>query len=519
MVRSFTPEFGVTWEDPEYANHVWAIDRNHFPHPMPPLGQELVKALVEKSWEKQVAFVNGYLYIKDYGPPPIPPEVAERGGLAVWKQDYLPVVKDICAGLRRVTDGPLVALADALPGLFDRAALAFRDTTVVAGPILRPGLELASFCYDEMGDEGAVLAGSVLQGFANESANAGMELEKLADLASSLPAVSSSIKAGQFGDLEDAEGGPAFLERFNSFLDRYGWRAENWSLPHVPTWAEEPSIPLGLVGRYLNDREHSPSASIRRAIELREAASREIEGRLRPEARDRYRQLLAAAQSHVAVSEERAMWQLLIVGNCRAPIMALGRKFVAAAVIEEANDIFFLSPAEIRDSAHEPRDRNDVVRARKTDLEDWKRLSPPTSVALPLVIPEGSTFSQMMRRFFFGTAVVGEGPGERTLKGNGASAGVARGKARIIQSLNESERLERGEVLVCRATSPPWTPLFAVAGAVVTETGGVLSHSAICAREYAIPCVVGAAEATTKIRDGAMVTVDGTKGTVVIEEG
>src|SRR5207244_2979710 len=100
MVRSFTPEFKVTWEDPEDANHVWGIDRNHFAHPMPLLGQELTGALAEKSWQRQVAFVNGYLYLKDYGPPPAPPEVIERGGLAVWKEDYLPIVAETCSELR-----------------------------------------------------------------------------------------------------------------------------------------------------------------------------------------------------------------------------------------------------------------------------------------------------------------------------------------------------------------------------------------------------------------------------------
>src|SRR5204862_335686 len=104
------------------------------------------------------------------------------------------------------------------------------------------------------------------------------------------------------------------------------------------------------------------------------------------------------------------------------------------------------------------------------------------------------------------------------LKGNGASKGQARGRARVVRSLTEAEALQPDDVLVCRATSPPWTPLFAVAAAVVTETGGVLSHSAICAREYAIPCVVGLQGAMAKIPEGAIISVDGTRGTVTIEE-
>jgi pyruvate,water dikinase len=94
---------------------------------------------------------------------------------------------------------------------------------------------------------------------------------------------------------------------------------------------------------------------------------------------------------------------------------------------------------------------------------------------------------------------------------------VVRGRARIIESLGEADRLQAGEVLVCTTTAPPWTPLFAIAAAVVTDTGGVLSHSAICAREYAIPCVVATQVATKLIPDGAMVTVDGIQGVVTIE--
>jgi len=99
----------------------------------------------------------------------------------------------------------------------------------------------------------------------------------------------------------------------------------------------------------------------------------------------------------------------------------------------------------------------------------------------------------------------------------GASRGTVRARARVIRDLSEADRLQSGEVLVCETTSAPWTPLFAIAGAVVTDSGGILSHSAICAREYGIPCVVGTSVGTRQIADGAMITVDGVAGTVEIQ--
>ncbi|MFC7241794.1 PEP-utilizing enzyme [Catellatospora aurea] len=95
-----------------------------------------------------------------------------------------------------------------------------------------------------------------------------------------------------------------------------------------------------------------------------------------------------------------------------------------------------------------------------------------------------------------------------------ASPGRALGPARLVRSVDDFGRLRPGDVLVCRTTDPAWTPLFHVAAAVVTETGGLLSHAAIVARECRIPAVVGAADAMALLADGAQVLVDGALGTV-----
>jgi pyruvate,water dikinase len=100
------------------------------------------------------------------------------------------------------------------------------------------------------------------------------------------------------------------------------------------------------------------------------------------------------------------------------------------------------------------------------------------------------------------------------LEGAGASPGIAEGRARVVRSLDDFGRVEPGDVLVAVTTTPAWTPLFPVLAALVTETGGVLSHAAVVAREYGIPAVVGAEGATTAIADGARVVVDGTSGRI-----
>ena len=99
-----------------------------------------------------------------------------------------------------------------------------------------------------------------------------------------------------------------------------------------------------------------------------------------------------------------------------------------------------------------------------------------------------------------------------------ASAGVYTGIARVMVSAMELFELEEGEILVTEATSPNWTPAFAIIGACVCDGGGSLTHAATVSREYGIPCVVGTSVATLRIKSGDKIEVDGTKGTVRILE-
>ena len=90
------------------------------------------------------------------------------------------------------------------------------------------------------------------------------------------------------------------------------------------------------------------------------------------------------------------------------------------------------------------------------------------------------------------------------------------GTARVVRSLADAAKLDDGDILVCEMTLPPWVPLFAIATAVVADTGGLMSHCAIIAREFGLPAVVGTQFGTTLIIDGMQITVDGGAGLVTL---
>jgi pyruvate,water dikinase len=107
-------------------------------------------------------------------------------------------------------------------------------------------------------------------------------------------------------------------------------------------------------------------------------------------------------------------------------------------------------------------------------------------------------------------------PDAHTLAGLGVSPGKVTAVARVVYSLDETQRLNPGEILVTRTTTPAWTPLFTRLSGLVTDLGGPLAHGSIVAREYGIPAVMGVGNATQSIRDGVTITVDGTAGRISI---
>ena len=149
--------------------------------------------------------------------------------------------------------------------------------------------------------------------------------------------------------------------------------------------------------------------------------------------------------------------------------------------------------------------RSIVVRSQEQrSLEQWfLKITPP------VMLPEKTGWNKLIHG-----DEAEKKDGKTVLKGVGTSSGTVTAPARVLLGPEDFNAMKPGEVLVAVTTTPAWTPLFAMAAAVVTDIGGPLSHGSIVAREYGIPAVMGTGVATRRICSGQVITVDGTAGTV-----
>jgi pyruvate,water dikinase len=161
------------------------------------------------------------------------------------------------------------------------------------------------------------------------------------------------------------------------------------------------------------------------------------------------------------------------------------------------------------------------VAERRAALQEWaKHVPPPALGPVPDIIDDPAIVMLWgITRENLNTWLTADGEADgKEVRGFAASRGVVEGTARIVKSVKEISRLQPGDILVCQITNPTWAPIFHTIAAAVSDIGGSMSHAAIVAREYGLPAVVGTGNATSRIKDGQRIRVDGGRGVVTILE-
>lgn len=284
-----------------------------------------------------------------------------------------------------------------------------------------------------------------------------------------------------------------------------------------PTLADRPHLVAELIADLLGGAGQRDVSGARLAL-VEEARSR-----LTGAARQRFDAALAYAERVYPLREDNVLLtDQLPTGLLRRVALEAGRRLVSLGLLGRAEDAVMLTANELHEALQTRTDVRGIVSRRRSE-HAWVRAHPgpmtygpapgraPDLRGLPAPARRiNSAFLWMMEH----ELTAPPRANGHSIAGLGVSAGVYRGRVRVIMTADHLHRLRPGEVLVCPTTSAAWTMVFQRAGAVVADTGSVLSHTAIVAREFALPAVVAAAHATSRLVDGEEVTVDGTRGEV-----
>ena len=539
-------EFPVVWDDPSDAFMFWTNDRMHFPRPILALECEVWAAFMEgvNSAGETYAFpirqrfrrINTYLYQAVI--PVVPPEQMEANGQIgqelmakgieqlpdKWQREWLPEVQGI---LDRWRAFPLSTASGAeLAAHFEQTmAMAARLGDIHFQAVLPGymplGLFEEYFC-ELFPDRKPFDAYRLLQGFDNktlETDRALFDLARRATLNSTLLTLIQETEPQALrGALEQSADGRAFLADLRRYLDEYGQRGETWSIAE-PSWIEDPTPVLKTLRDYTRDGAHDPHVEMRRLAAERNTAIADARTQLIGYPRavvERFESLLESAQFGNVLSEDHNFWiDFRGFHQVRRVVVACGERLAASGAIASAEDIWHLTSADVlralRSSA--PGDLRPIVDGARAEVARFAAIArPPALGSQPPGAPPDDAMGRVMGRFF-GTPPP---PAAETdvIRGHAGSPGRVTGRARVVRALTDAVKLQPGEVLVAETTAPPWTPLFGTAAAVVTDTGGILCHCAVVAREYGIPAVVGAVVATRRVRDGQLLEIDGDAGTI-----
>ena len=536
--------FPVTWQKDEYKDLLWIWDDIHSPLPATTLQQSINRqtgrGIGLAARELRVPpggprrDFNGYAYIAYLETKPdisaieihkqklrdITPSFMEA-----WNSNYLPEIinnNSIIRGfIAAAEDEPLVEQLEKTMAIMQRHYyLHFLVIFTLFG-----ATERFSNLYERItGSSDQLKPYELLQGSHNKSLEASEELYNIAKIIKPNQTLSNIFNQANIRPmrraLRDHPMGNEIDQEIDSYLETYGYRSISEDISSK-LWIEDPAYPLMTLKSYVLGPERDFQAEL---IEKKIGAARQFSD-LRSRAKSHNQVTLDDLDD--ALQEARNLWPLRedhayyidqqSNAFTRLLILKFANRLVKNNVISSLSDIFHLELDEIKQAVSDPHiELAPTVEKRKLDFNNFRREVPPRFLGTMYTDPpiiEGE-----LNKFFNPVANAKSDPIQErnVLRGTAASPGIHTGPARVILTPESFDSVEPGDVLVTRTTNPSWAPLFGTIGALVADSGGVLSHGAIVARELSLPAVMGTKLGTNTIKTGDIVTVDGNTGAVSI---
>ena len=363
------------------------------------------------------------------------------------------------------------------------------------------------------------------------------ELKKLSKLAVKL-GIADALRTGSADEalarVATVAGGQEWLEAWKAAQDPwFNFTSGNGFYSTDKYWIEHLDIPLGYIRDYIAKLEKGETIDrpTEKIAAERDRITAEYAELLSEELRPVFEGKLGLARAVFPYVENHNFyiehWSMSVFWRKMRELSAI---LHAQGFFENADDMFFLNRQEVRDALFDygnawavggepigPVYWPEVIARRKAILAALATQppqpalnNPPEVITEPFTIMLWGITSESIARWLDG------GSDKSKLTGRAASPGIAEGPARVIRSADELDLIQEGEILVAPVTAPSWAPVFGKIKATVTDIGGMMSHAAIVCREYGLPAVTGTGNASSTIKNGQMLRVDGATGEVRI---
>ena len=378
------------------------------------------------------------------------------------------------------------------------------------------GLALEDAYQKLTGDNNTTIVYDFVEGVMNKSTETDRVVWQLADSIKKSEALTNLFATTSLANLKDAlqasAEGAAFLSEVQQVLNVYGWRIANSHEFSDETWIENPVYIFEVIMEYLK-KDYNFDEEFAKVVAEREAKVASLLAQYEDSTeKATFMQIHEWALQYWGVDEDHHFYiDAMLPAKARLLLLEIGKLLVKAKAIHSAEDIFYFYLDELVELVQNPTDATANVTARKEMLAQDAKKDIPANYGTP---PQEEAAPVIER--IFGTKSADVNEEEKTFKGYAASKGTHTGIVRIVRNQDDFAKVTKGDVLVCKTTLPPWTVLFSIAGAVITDAGGILSHAGTVAREYKLPAVLGTKVSTQLLKDGDVVTVDGTNGVVTI---
>lgn len=515
-----------TLTEADLADRFWVHDATHLGFAMTPLFQSfmipavgqavahIMQAAGRPAAPREVRIYHGYLYDEVTEQSPKPDAVATRHRLeamrpqfehvrarfdAIVTNELLPAYEELEGWTRGIQNRSDAAHAlERLVALYDLVWIRHMEIVM---PVFA-AQELFEIVFLEMfPDRPATDAHELLVGASNQFVETDRALAVLAESARIQPLIRQALESDDaekaLAELPEARD---FMQRLTQILDEYGWRVGAGHDFYQKTWREDPRPALAVIRQFL---QTAPAFETRwqETVARQQSALQSVLAQLGSNDQARFKEIFELAFAARPIDEDHHFYiDAMLPAKSRALFLEISDILIKDGVLADPDDIFFLYRDELQELlvGAGAIDRATLA-TRKLLHQQYFDETPPPTLGTP--------------SWELGDDQAQEATGY-TINGMAASAGTWEGTVRVIRGIQDFPRLKPGEVLVARTTMPSWSGLFATAGAVVTDAGGILSHAATVAREYRVPCVVATRNATSTLHDGDRVLVDGDQGTV-----